>query len=202
MWPAVIVEIHCCHFLTNNVFLQDKLFPYAVEKAESFLTEGYETDEVKEIVKALSETNSDVVKEGEKKETIESLVKYIKSLMEKDSDLAALKSFQGLVYKAGYESGDLKGHVFSDVAECFPQWATTRRVCVYSTGSIQSQKLLFTHSTEGDLSAHITEYFDQSVGPKTESKSYNNIADKLNCKTEEIVFVTDSVAGNIIKKSN
>lgn len=87
--------------------------------------------------------------------------------------------------------------VFPDVAECFPQWANGHQICIFSTGSIESQKLLFTHSAEGDLSSHITHYFDQSIGSKTEAISYKNIAEKLNCKTEEIVFLTDSVAGKI-----
>lgn len=79
-----------------------------------------------------------------------------------------------------------------------PLWANGKRVCVYSTGSVQSQQLLFTHSTEGDLSSHITEYFDQSVGLKTDAESYKTIVEKLQCKPDEVVFLTDSVAGNVV----
>lgn len=76
------------------------------------------------------------------------------------------------------------------------QWANGKRVCVYSTGNVESQKLLFTHSVEGDLSAHFAEYFDSTIGSKTNAESYTKIAMKLVCKPEEVVFLTDSVEGN------
>lgn len=44
------------------------------------------------------------------------------------------------------------------------------------------------------MSAHITKYFDQDTGSKTESGSYEKISKELEVKGEEIVFITDDVA--------
>lgn len=85
--------------------------------------------------------------------------------------------------------------IFSDVPTSLEAWAKSRKVVIYSTGSIESQQLLFSHTAEGDVSPHITRYFDQSIGDKTESESYEKIAKELEVKTEEIIFVTDSSKG-------
>lgn len=74
----------------------------------------------------------------------------------------------------------------------------THKIAIYSTGSIESQKLLFANTINGDLTKHISKYYDQEIGAKTESESYKKISDDLEIKPEEIVFITDSVNGNKI----
>lgn len=76
-------------------------------KVENFLTENFDKDEIKEVIKGLSEF--DVAQEGEKKEVVESLVKAVRSLTEKNSEHKAFKTLQGLVYKAGCECDEIKG---------------------------------------------------------------------------------------------
>lgn len=160
------------------------------------MTEKWAESEIKEIVQSLREIDSEIAKEGEKEVILKSVIAALKSLTEKNSDAELFKKFQGLVCAEGYAKGDLKGHVFADVATQLPLWVNAKkRVCVYSTGSVQSQKLLFTHSTEGDLSAHISEYFDLAIGSKTDTASYKAIVAKLKCTAEEVLFLTDSVAG-------
>lgn len=89
--------------------------------------------------------------------------------------------------------------VFDDVATALKSWTDSgkRKVCIYSTGSIESQKMLFGKSSAGDLTSLINTHFDQSVGLKTQSESYKNIAQKLECEPETIVFLTDNVEGKI-----
>jgi methionine salvage enolase-phosphatase E1 len=38
-------------------------------------------------------------------------------------------------------------------------------------------------------------HFDTGVGPKVESGSYMNIVKKLDCKSEDVVFLTDVPRG-------
>jgi methionine salvage enolase-phosphatase E1 len=45
-------------------------------------------------------------------------------------------------------------------------------------------------------------HFDTDVGPKVESSSYMNIVKKLDCKSEDVVFLTDVPRGKILKYSN
>jgi hypothetical protein len=42
-------------------------------------------------------------------------------------------------------------------------------------------------------------HFDTEVGPKVESESYMNIVKKLDCRSEDIVFLTDLPRGKILK---
>lgn len=88
--------------------------------------------------------------------------------------------------------------VFEDVPSALELWSKSRQVAIFSTGSLDSQKLLFKHTTGGDLSAHLNNYFDQSIGSKLQSDSYEKIAEKMNCKPEEIVFITDNADGDLI----
>lgn len=160
------------------------------------MTEKWDESNIKEIVESLRELDSEIVKEGEKDVIVKSVVVALKSLTEKNSDAESFKKLQGVVYAEGYAKGDLKGHVFADVATQLPLWANAKkRICVYSTGNVASQQLLFMHSTEGDLSPHIAEYFDLAIGSKIDTASYKSIVEKLKCTAEEVLFLTDSVAG-------
>lgn len=44
-------------------------------------------------------------------------------------------------------------------------------------------------------------HFDTEVGPKVQSDSYLNIVKKLDCRSEDIVFLTDLPRGMILKYS-
>jgi len=169
---------------TSASFVKETLFKFAVDHAASFFKDSWDTDEVKQAVKLL---------EGDAKLDVDGAVKLLKKLTEENSDNKGLKTLQGFIYKKGYEDGSLKAHVFPDVPKALESWSKERKVAIYSTGSIESQKLLFAHTSEGDLSSHIATYFDQSVGPKTESGSYKKIVEDLKVKAEEVLFISDLI---------
>jgi enolase-phosphatase E1 len=64
---------------------------------------------------------------------------------------------------------------------------------IFSSGSVEAQKLLFGNTTEGDVTSMIADYFDTEVGPKVEKESYTKIAEKIGKPVGEIVFYTDVV---------
>ncbi len=102
---------------------------------------------------------------------------YALWLMEQDRKSTPLKSLQGKIWQAGYESGELRGEVYPDVPPALARWKQQgRRVAIFSSGSIQAQQLLFRHSTAGDLTPSIDAYFDTTTGPKSDSASYHSIA--------------------------
>lgn len=76
-------------------------------------------------------------------------------------------------------------------------WRSTEnnKIYIYSSGSVQAQKLLFAQSVAGDMLPHIDGHFDTEVGAKQESASYVKIAEEVGCKPEEILFLTDIVKG-------
>ena len=53
------------------------------------------------------------------------------------------------------------------------------------------QKLLFAHSTAGDLSSFIEAYFDTTSGPKREVQSYKKIASALQLTPDQVLFISD-----------
>ncbi|MGO9433741.1 MAG: acireductone synthase [Terracidiphilus sp.] len=121
------------------------------------------------------------------------IVRYVDWLMDRDRKSTALKSLQGKIWKAGFESGELKGTLFADVPEAFARWASHGKIAIYSSGSVEAQKLLFRYSTYGDLTPLIGGYFDTRTGAKSESASYARIAGELEVAPQEVLFFSDVV---------
>ncbi|CAK1553917.1 unnamed protein product [Leptosia nina] len=192
---------------TSISFVKDKLFPYAEENVKKFLESQWDNEDVKEAVIALrklaledqeKKVEGVVAIPGEnssKEDQIEGLVNNVKWQMSSDRKEGALKQLQGLIWKQGYENGEIKGHVYDDVMPALEQWRSVdgQKVYIYSSGSVQAQKLLFGQSLAGDLLKFIDGHFDTAVGAKQEVSSYKAIVEKIGCAAEEILFLTDIV---------
>jgi len=118
---------------------------------------------------------------------------YLLWLMDRDRKSTALKSLQGKIWKAGFESGQLKGTLFADVPAAFARWHKAGKVAIYSSGSVEAQQLLFRHSIFGDLTGLIAGYFDTRAGAKTSSKSYSAIAAAMDAEPHKVCFFSDVV---------
>lgn len=107
----------------------------------------------------------------------------------------ALKQLQGHIWRSGYSAGLLKGHIFDDVPLALREWtAAGRRVYIYSSGSREAQRLLFEHSTAGDLRPWLSGFFDTSVGPKVAAASYKDIVLSLGVDSAaRVLFLTDAL---------
>lgn len=192
---------------TSISFVKDKLFPYAEENVKTFLDSQWENEDVKKAVIALKELALEdkeksvdgVVsipgEDASKEDQIEGLVNNVKWQMSSDRKVGALKQLQGLIWKQGYDKGDIKGHVYDDVLPGLEQWRAVdgQKVYIYSSGSVQAQKLLFGQSLAGDLLKFIDGHFDTAVGAKQEAASYKAIVEKIGCSAEEVLFLTDVV---------
>lgn len=123
------------------------------------------------------------------------IVQEVTRLMDGDVKSTGLKALQGLIWKAGFDSGELKAHVYDDVRPALVAWnAAGIDVRIYSSGSIQAQKLFFGHTIAGDLLPHFRGYYDTTTGPKKEPASYTKIAAEFRLPPSEIVFLSDIVA--------
>lgn len=118
---------------------------------------------------------------------------YITWLMDRDRKSTALKSLQGKIWKAGFESGELKGTLFPDVPAALKRWPAEAKVAIYSSGSVEAQQLLFRYSNYGDLTPLLSGYFDTRTGVKTASRSYAAIAAAMNVAPGEVLFFSDVV---------
>lgn len=111
--------------------------------------------------------------------------------MNRDVKSTPLKTLQGMIWRSGFESGELVSHVFDDVPETLGHWADSGLdVRIYSSGSIDAQKLFFSH-TGGDLTPHLRGHYDTTTGPKREAASYRSIAADMAMEPREILFVSD-----------
>lgn len=180
-------------------FVLKTLFPFAAEHAGEFLRRHFQDPEIAAIVNDLRATWSGAASAGAPvwiestpDDKIASAVAYARWLIARDSKITPLKTLQGKIWEEGFLSGQLKGEVYPDVAPALARWRQQgRRIAIFSSGSVLAQKLLFAHSTSGDLSPFIEAYFDTTTGPKREPHSYKKIAAALGQEPEETFFISD-----------
>ena len=102
-----------------------------------------------------------------------------------------VQRLQGLIWQQGYASGQLQGHVYSDVKPAFQRWAANEiHIGVYSSMPVWSQKLLFGHSVAGDVAMYIRDHFDLAVCHQHHSVGYTLISMKVFRQPSEILFLS------------
>src|SRR5437763_6355602 len=107
----------------------------------------------------------------------EVVCKDVTRLMDADVKSTGLKQLQGLIWQSGFASGELKAHVYEDVPPALTAWnAAGKDVRIYSSGSVQAQKLFFGHTIDGDLLASYRGHYDTTTAAKKEATSYQTIA--------------------------
>ena len=184
-------------------FVSEILFPFAERELSHYVTE-HESDsnQNRSIQDARREWESDQSPESQhlKKQVselqineVEGLIQYLKHLISIDRKSTALKDLQGQLWEHGYRKGELKSELFPETAECLRQWHQQKiSLSVYSSGSIHAQKLLYRHSSSGNLEALFSHWFDTHTGPKKSSESYAIITKELNSSPKNIWFVSDN----------
>lgn len=84
------------------------------------------------------------------------------------------------------------GHIYEDVPRNFKKWNELGyKIYIYSSGSVEAQKLLFSHSDYGDMLKFISGHFDTNIGHKQEPQSYKNIVEDLKVDPTHIIFLSD-----------
>jgi len=185
-------------------FVYKTLFPFARERVKDYLSRNWDAPEVQaDLTHLRAERAADIAQglnppalEGESlADQIGSAVAYIHWLIDRDRKSTPLKAIQGRIWREGYQTGELLGQVFDDVAPAFERWRSQGKfICIYSSGSELAQRLLFGHTTAGDLTNYIYQYFDTTVGHKIEADSYRRIAEELQLAAAQIVFISDVIA--------
>ncbi|XP_049284998.1 enolase-phosphatase E1 [Anopheles funestus] len=190
---------------TSISFVKDTLFPYALKNVEEYLKNNWNEDATKTVVAALREQAEEdkkaelegvtTISAGESEDIIPEIVKNVEWQMSQDRKTGSLKTLQGLVWAKGYKDGTIKGHVYDDVQKAFEQWTETgRKIYIYSSGSVDAQKLLFEHSEKGNLLKYLTGHYDTKIGAKREKESYESILKNIESSAEETLFLTDVYA--------
>lgn len=185
-------------------FVYQVLFPFARTHVKDYLSRHWTTTGVQEDLAGLRKEQAADTEQGlappainadSDESQLESAVAYVYWLMDQDRKSTPLKSLQGKIWEEGYRSGELLSQVFADVPSAMERWHKQgKRICIYSSGSVLAQKLLFGFTVAGDLTPLVSGYFDTGVGAKMEAESYRRIAAALQVPPEEILFVSDVVA--------
>ncbi|RVE66132.1 hypothetical protein OJAV_G00123400 [Oryzias javanicus] len=191
---------------TPITFVKDILFPYIREHLEDHLSTHWEEDECKEDVYLLKKQIEEDMKQNracpvhvvdqtvhtDEEKAIRKVVEDVLWQMAADRKSTALKQLQGHMWRTAYASGRIKGEIYPDVVPAIKKWRERGlKVYIYSSGSVEAQKLLFRYSVEGDVVELFDGHFDTTIGAKVEAKSYERIAEKIGCQPEEITFLTD-----------
>ncbi len=177
-------------------FVYKTLFPFARAQMESFVDQHFESTAVRKAIEILEADHATEKETGlpEWSPTAAGASQFALWLMDRDRKATGLKALQGLIWKEGYNTGELKATLYDDVAPAIQRWTTAdKQVCIYSSGSVLAQKLLFGHTIHGDLTNQLSGYFDTTTGSKREASSYRVIADQLNVSTHQILFLSDMV---------
>jgi enolase-phosphatase E1 len=183
---AILTDIEGTTSAVSFVF--DVLFPYAREHLPAFVRQHAADPAVATQLQAVRNDS------GEQGADIDRVIAILLQWIAEDRKATPLKALQGMVWEQGYRAGQLKGHVYEDAVIALKQWHQAGyALYVYSSGSIQAQRLIFGCSEAGDLSALFSGYFDTTSGPKREEASYRSIASSIGQPPESILFLSDIV---------
>jgi enolase-phosphatase E1 len=167
-------------------FVREVLFPYAADALPGFIRTHGQEPEVAALLAEAARLGQ--VPAGDLDQVTACLLHWIAA----DAKVPPLKALQGLVWEAGYRSGDFRAEVYPDALQRLRTWrAAGVPVHVYSSGSIRAQDLYFAHTTDGDLRPLFAGFFDTGSGPKMEPDSYRRIATAIGAAPADLMYLSD-----------
>ncbi|MFC3609583.1 acireductone synthase [Stutzerimonas tarimensis] len=183
---AILTDIEGTTSAVSFVF--DVLFPYARRHLPGFVRERAGTPEV------AAQLDAVLGESGEPGVDLDRAIDILLQWIDSDRKATPLKALQGMIWQQGYEAGELKGHVYPDAVKALQAWhGEGYGLYVYSSGSIQAQKLIFGCSEAGDLTSLFSGYFDTTSGHKREAASYRRIAETIGVPPGDVLFLSDVV---------
>jgi len=181
---------------SSITFVKDVLFPYAADHLPAFVKENINDEKVQI---ALQQTAELAAEDGEaiNADDTDALIAKLLQWISEDRKATPLKALQGLIWKAGYENGDYKAHMYPDATEYLKKWHDSGLpLYVYSSGSVKAQELFFGYSQDGNLLPLLKGHFDTLMGGKRETQSYLNILAELQkthtgINAADVLFLSD-----------
>jgi enolase-phosphatase E1 len=175
---------------SSIAFVKDVLFPYSHERLADFVQANQTKPEVAQCLVQTTQTLADEA--GILNPTEELLVTTLRDWITQDRKHTALKALQGMIWAEGFTAGHFTAHLYPDVAPSLRAWhALGLGLGIYSSGSIQAQRLYFSHTPAGDLTPLFDHYFDTTTGPKREAASYDQILAVLQLSGSAVLFLSD-----------
>jgi len=173
---------------TDLNFIQDTLFPYSAKVLADFLNENQSNVLVDNCICDVR----DIALEPDA--SLDRVVEILQQWITEDRKATPLKTLQGLIWKQGYAKGEFKGHIFPDFIEAVKGFKTQNlRLYSFSSGSVDAQKLLFSHSDGGDLTQYFDGHFDTRTGNKLFKQAYSNIINTISLAPKQVLFISDVI---------
>jgi len=178
--------------LISVAFVREILFPFAKHRLAPFLHERQQDPKVLQWIVVCQNI---IEHETGTRPTYEELPILLTTWIDQDRKLAGLKGLQGMIWEEGYRQGAFTPELYGDVLPALTIWrARGIRLGIYSSGSEQAQRLLFAHTTIGDVTSLFEHYFDTSIGEKTSASSYCTISEQIGLPPDHILFLSDAEA--------
>ncbi|GME27843.1 Enolase-phosphatase E1 [Neofusicoccum parvum] len=118
-------------------FVRERLFPYAIEVLPETAAARWDDAEFKGYVEAFPSIAQKSAK---------TFSDYAIHLMEQDSKVPYLKKLQGYLWRNGWNTGAFVAPLYPDVVPELREWhANGKQIAIFSSGSVDAQKLLFGH---------------------------------------------------------
>jgi enolase-phosphatase E1 len=193
---AVLLDIEGT---TSSIsFVYDVMFPFARRELDNYLRDQWGSSALIPVTELLARDvgfdSMDAWIQATPGEisAIQLVRDAVIGLMDGDIKATGLKQLQGLIWQRGFETGEMRAHVYEDVLPALDDWMQAGLdIRIFSSGSVHAQKIFFRHTIEGDLLSRFSGHYDTTTGPKRQAESYDKIAAQFELPTSEILFLSD-----------
>jgi len=183
MIQAIVTDIEGT--TSSLSFVKDVLFPYARAHLAEFIQQHGDDAAVRQLLQEARQAA------GEKLDDAQ-LAARLLHWIDEDKKITPLKALQGMIWEQGYRRGHFTSHLYEDAVRNLRRWKEQGiKLYIFSSGSVQAQKLLFAHTEFGDLTPLFSGYFDTRIGAKREPGSYRAIAASIGVAPRHILFLSD-----------
>ena len=136
---------------TSSVsFVYDVMFPFVRRELDEYLCANWGSAALNEVCDLIAKDagyESFIAWCGNETEAgrLQQLLREeVFRLMDGDVKATGLKALQGLIWQSGFESGEMRAHIYDDVLPAIQAWNDIGcDVRIFSSGSIAAQKLFF-----------------------------------------------------------
>ena len=138
MITAIVTDIEGT--TTSLSFVKDVLFPYAREHISNFVSRHADDPNVRAQLEAVCRETGESLSDQQ-------IVVQLLQWIDEDKKVTPLKALQGMIWEAGYKNADFTGHIYADAVSNLKKWhGKGIRLYVFSSGSVQAQKLIYGYS--------------------------------------------------------
>ena len=184
---------------TSSVsFVYDVMFPFVRRELDKYLCANWDSAALNEVCDLIAKDVGyksfvawcgNEIEVGKRQQLLR---EEVLRLMDADVKATGLKALQGLIWRSGFESGEMRAHVYDDVLPAIHAWNDAGwDVRIFSSGSIAAQKLFFGHTVVGNVLHLFQGHYDTTTGPKKEAVSYRAIAKDFGLPPPQILFLSD-----------